>query len=348
MKLPRFVRLVLLALAGTAMASVPYPAWTYAQTDEEWAALRASDGSRPFAACSGPRQSPVDLVNVVSDATLRPLAPAWAPFRSFAVRHLGSTIEVDPTASTAPTFTDPNTGRTYHLLQFHFHSPSEHAWSGGYRDLEAHLVHQSTDGSLLVIAVSFVASAYSTNAFLNQFWKNIVGLAKGGRVLRQVPLNFTDALPVNPTYTTYPGSLTTPPCSPIVTWYVMDEAITLSSDQLAAFRQTVGFTDSDPAAFLANGNSRRLQRVAGRSLRRYVEGGEIAPLDKNVFSTRAGRVSVAALVIAVVVLVAAFATVTLYIILPMLQRPQRSPGEKTLPRPQVMREKGQLVSATVV
>ena len=33
----------------------------------------------------------------------------------------------------------------------------------------------------------------------------------------------------------YKGSLTTPPCSEVVTWHVMAEPITASPDQIAAF-----------------------------------------------------------------------------------------------------------------
>lgn len=33
-------------------------------------------------------------------------------------------------------------GRVYELLQFHFHTPSEHTFDGKHYPMEAHLVHK--------------------------------------------------------------------------------------------------------------------------------------------------------------------------------------------------------------
>ena len=42
-------------------------------------------------------------------------------------------------------------------------------------------------------------------------------------------------LPEGPGYLRYAGSLTTPPCSEVVSWVVMGESITVSQAQLEAF-----------------------------------------------------------------------------------------------------------------
>ena len=39
-------------------------------------------------------------------------------------------------------------GKAYHLVQFHFHSPSEHSVDGELMAAEMHLVHQAADGSV--------------------------------------------------------------------------------------------------------------------------------------------------------------------------------------------------------
>lgn len=38
------------------------------------------------------------------------------------------------------------------------------------------------------------------------------------------------------TYATYPGGLTTPPCNEVVTWINFKDPLTISMDQLKAFR----------------------------------------------------------------------------------------------------------------
>jgi carbonic anhydrase len=42
------------------------------------------------------------------------------------------------------------------LLQFHFHTPSEHLLDGKPFPMEAHFVHVDSDGRLAVIGVMFI------------------------------------------------------------------------------------------------------------------------------------------------------------------------------------------------
>jgi carbonic anhydrase len=296
-----FIAAAVLLFQGSS-AAADLPSWTYQQTDAQWAALRASDNSLPYAICTaGKEQSPIDLVNPVTDSSLAPLRLAWGAFLSYSVVNVhGHTIQVDQTAAQAPRFIDPNTGTEYFLKQFHFHSPSDHTWSGSYRDMEVHFVHQALGGALLVVGVSFQSQLYGSNAFLNQFWTTLASLATdNARVARAVALNFTDALPVNPGYMTYPGSLTTPPCSESVTWYVMEDAIQVSVDQLRAFRQALELSATNPTTFEVFGNSRRTQKIESRTLRRFVENP--APvIDENNMKSKPGQVATAAVVFAVI------------------------------------------------
>ena len=62
----------------------------------------------------------------------------------------------------------------------------------------------------------------------------------------EAEINAADLLPVSKDYFRYSGSLTTPPCSEGVRWYVMKEAITVSKAQIEAFRQAVGYPNNRP------------------------------------------------------------------------------------------------------
>ena len=127
---------------------------------------------------------------------------------------------------------------TYDLLQFHMHwgnrsnEGSEHLINGTQQEMEIHFVHTlsgSTDMTrrpyLSVIGVLMQAdpslsmssppwSIINASAVL-QFQSNI---SVSGLILDQL-------LPTNRDYYYYEGSLTTPPCSEIVAWFVMKNTI---------------------------------------------------------------------------------------------------------------------------
>ena len=53
-------------------------------------------------------------------------------------------------------------------------------------------------------------------------------------------INVAGGLTNTSRYYTYPGSLTTPPCTETVTWFVLHEYAQVSSEQLDAFRHILG------------------------------------------------------------------------------------------------------------
>jgi carbonic anhydrase len=118
-------------------------------------------------------------------------------------------------------------GREYILMQFHFHGHSEHTIDGKQYALEGHLVHKSADGNLAVIAVMF--NEGKNNPVLD----NVLGGI--GRVIRIDP---QDLLPQDKKhYYHYVGSLTTPPCSEGVQWYILKQTASASKDQIMDMRK---------------------------------------------------------------------------------------------------------------
>ncbi len=64
-------------------------------------------------------------------------------------------------------------GTEYTLLQFHFHSPGEHAIANGLGAGELHMVHKSDDGKLLVLGVIMNSNGLDAgggNVMLQRFW----------------------------------------------------------------------------------------------------------------------------------------------------------------------------------
>jgi carbonic anhydrase len=123
---------------------------------------------------------------------------------------------------------------TWTLAQFHFHSPSEHTVDGVSYPMEAHLVHVDAAGKPVAVVGVLIKSG-----------KENVGLSKAFQALpaksgdKAAPAGaMIDAhalLPADKTFYTYAGSLTTPPCSEGITWYVLKTPIELSPAQIAAF-----------------------------------------------------------------------------------------------------------------
>lgn len=126
-------------------------------------------------------------------------------------------------------------GKSYELLQFHIHTHSENTINGERFDLVAHLVHKSYDGELAVIAVFFKIGE-EDNHELYKYWDNMPKEAHTYQQQEHVDIH--SILPDNlDEYYAFMGSLTTPPCTEGVKWFVMKEIKHISKEQVELFRK---------------------------------------------------------------------------------------------------------------
>ena len=140
----------------------------------------------------------------------------------------------------------------YHLLQFHFHAPSEHRVAGDLSDMEMHLVHESENGMLAVIGI--LIKSGSINTAFNLFWNYLPSTTGESKQIKDVILNAYDLLPSRKHTYRYTGSLTTPPCSESAKWFVLTTPIEMSHSQIAAFKS------------IMSDNNRPVQPLNGREL----------------------------------------------------------------------------------
>lgn len=186
-------------------------------------------------ACStGTRQSPVDI----GVRTLFSEVSFHLPVRYGATRgeifNNGHTIEVETEGANEL----EAGGERYELVQFHFHAPSEYRFAGRGADMELHLVHRSAAGRLAVVGV--LLDRGTSSGALAPIFDEFPADVDVHHELDE-PFNPETFLPRNRAHYRFGGSLTTPPCSEGVRWFVLAQPVTVSDEHLARFVSLVGF-----------------------------------------------------------------------------------------------------------
>jgi carbonic anhydrase len=220
------------------------PHWAYSGADgpSHWGDLSAD-----FSACKdGKSQSPINITKG-SSAELNDIEFDYKSSKLDIVNN-GHTIQANYDSGSSIKVN----GKKFDLLQFHFHGPSEHTVDGEHARMEMHLVHKADDGALGVVGVMIEEGRHNAN--FDNAWNNLPQHA-GDHKDVGVVMKAASLLPDSRKYTTYSGSLTTPPCSEGVTWLVLNEPVKMSAKQIERFAKIV------------EKNNRPVQPVNGRSLR---------------------------------------------------------------------------------
>jgi carbonic anhydrase len=208
--------------------------WSYepATGPDLWAGL-----SPDYSLCAeGREQSPINLTTSLIEAT----AALKTNYRTarLSINHQqhvndvidnGHTIQIDYPGGSGINIE----GDEYGLAQYHFHAPSEHSIEGRQFPMEMHLVHQHASGRLAVVGVMIESGAH--NPAFDPIWENLPGTPGEQVHLEDIKLDVDDLLPPDYSHYRYLGSLTTPPCSENVKWFVLTQPITLSAAQIATF-----------------------------------------------------------------------------------------------------------------
>lgn len=200
--------------------------WGYDGKDspEHWSKLNPE-----YAACgTGHTQSPINIAN----AKREDLPALQFNYNAvpLSIVNNGHTIMVNYSPGSTLTVGD----KTYTLQQFHFHHPSENHINGKKYDLEAHLVHTDANGNIAVVAILF-KEGNTPSPLLDTLWNNVSPEKAKVVEVSSVSINVKDLLPSSIGYYTYAGSLTTPPCTEGVTWYVFKMPVSISKAQVEAF-----------------------------------------------------------------------------------------------------------------
>lgn len=182
----------------------------------------------------GIRQSPINIQGTTMDQNLTALeldlheTPLYLTNRGYDISESyeeGSTLIFK--------------GVSYTLIEFHYHTFSEHAILGARAVMEVHAVFINEElGQYAVIGMLYDIG--TENDFLKIFDDRLPTKSGTTVIDDTVKLNAADMFTDTSSYYTYDGSLTTPPCSPIVAWIVLKENAQLSEAQCQAFRRILG------------------------------------------------------------------------------------------------------------
>ena len=219
--------------------------YTGAGGPENWASLSPDNE----ACAAGTIQSPINIAGDVSGDV---------PPLSFSFRRDVEEIKNDG-RSVKSTYAPRNrlgfAERTYELASAHYHSPAEHTLNGEQFPVELHLVHEQTFGDLAV--VGFLYRLGDPDPMLEAFLTHapVVGETVSGEGSSLPDLNASGFTPSDLGYYKYQGSLTTPPCTEPVDWFVMNQIGTVSQDQVNRLVELTG-----------GANNRPVQPTGGRAI----------------------------------------------------------------------------------
>jgi len=177
----------------------------------------------------GKNQSPINITNEIK-ANLQPLKLEYN-VKAYEFLNNGHTLKAKMKKG-ATLYID---GKKFNLLQFHFHTPSENTINGKHFPMEAHFVHSSKNGELAVISLMFQNGKY--NATMQKLINNMPKHAGNYKNICKANLKAKDLLPKKLDYYRFNGSLTTPPCSEGVRWFVLKTPVEMSETQIKEFEK---------------------------------------------------------------------------------------------------------------
>ncbi len=202
--------------------------WSYdgETSPEHWAEIEKESS------CGGSHQSPIDIVTANAVAQASGLKASDIHYDAETMIHdvtnNGHSLQYN--FGGKDNYVDFG-GKRYDLAQFHFHAASEHTIDGSHFPLVIHMVHVSEDKEFVVLAV-MVSEGKESDAF--DFLEAYLPVNPGETKTVGVTHHFADYLPGDFAHYYYQGSLTTPPCTEAVDWFVFKEPIKVSPEQVKA------------------------------------------------------------------------------------------------------------------
>eukprot|EP01017_Pseudomicrothorax_dubius_P007476 TRINITY_DN12322_c0_g2_i1.p1 TRINITY_DN12322_c0_g2~~TRINITY_DN12322_c0_g2_i1.p1 ORF type:complete len:690 (-),score=179.14 TRINITY_DN12322_c0_g2_i1:113-2182(-) len=154
----------------------------------------------------------------------------------------------------------------FFVHEIQIHHPSEHTFGPDHTraDFEVQIVHEDDFGLKAIIAILFMATNEGEE---NQFFANLAFSPRydykfpegQSKLLSSKFVDLSMLLPEVEHFIMYEGSLTSPPCSEIVTWFLVQEKFEVKEEQVKQFEIALGIKS----------NIRGVQPLGSRILKLY-------------------------------------------------------------------------------
>lgn len=172
-------------------------------------------------------QSPVNITGPFEKAHFG-VAPDYKPGQLKIINN-GHTIQVNvPPGSKLRIDSKP-----FELVHFNFHRPSEHLIDGKAAAMAVHFVHKNDAGRMAVLAVMLKEG--NVNPGIDTLWA-YAPQSEGPEIEPEgVVFNPGNLLPREYEFYSYEGSLTTPPCTEGVRFFILKSEVNIARGQIERF-----------------------------------------------------------------------------------------------------------------
>lgn len=249
--------------------------WDYRANGEDW---------EKMGNCAGPGQSPVDLARYI-DVQGQTKYVLW--FDYYMDPHLNeSTKELIENDGHALRYrampSSPQMGYLkigndeFEFTEYMFHAPSEHSLDGAVFPLELQIYHKKRNGEGMA-AVSVLFREGTSNPFLDGLRSSLSGVGPRwtvrhgksvGKLRGAYPEAFDLAAVIprgnvqyEPSFYNYQGSLTQPPCTRGVDWWVLSDPVTATRAEITFIRRAIFSSGS-----MKHGNARNTMPLGDRTI----------------------------------------------------------------------------------
>jgi carbonic anhydrase len=206
----------------------------------------------------GFEQSPINIISSKTDSGKHKITMHYKDEIN-KIENLGHTVQLDFQAGSNVTVD----GETFDFKQCHFHTPSEHLIDGQTFPAEMHIVNimpnvdKKATPQYLVFGVLFKEG--KENKFIADFLNSIPKEEKETIEVKAGVVKLSDLFGnvskgIKGHYYHYKGSLTTPPFTESVRWYITKHIFEASAEQIEAINKIEG------------NNARHVQALYGRMI----------------------------------------------------------------------------------
>ncbi|MDF1795206.1 MAG: carbonic anhydrase family protein [Coxiellaceae bacterium] len=201
-----------------------------------WSHKEANSWGDSYDECApGGNQSPIDIKqHNVTDMSMDGITPVLKG-KPLNITNTGHTIQINYADNDKDYFMIG--GRRFELRQIHFHNPSENKLHGVQYPLEAHFVTEDTQNKQFAVVAVFFKPARRNNPAIKALWKYLPTQPGQTNSLQNHLIFMSQMLPKNLSFYHFEGSLTTPPCTKGIQWYVLKTPVDITNPAIRDFKR---------------------------------------------------------------------------------------------------------------